>query len=319
MVKNNSDMASELRATEDEKPITMPVAGEAAAETSETTSKTTATRGSRHWLRVFFGGLLLFVIATVVLFVTGNPNLYPTVILVGNFLIPMVFVTFLYDHQHLSTVSLPAIATSFVLGGVLGVLGASILEPLLIAPPTDPNGGLTLTNAMTVGLIEEGCKIVTVIWLARRWQHTLEIDGLLLGAAAGMGFAALESTGYAFTSLIVSQGQVGTSIIETIIRGLLAPFGHGAWTAILGAVLFRTSAPHRFRLSLPLVLTFVLVVVLHGLWDGLPRVRYIVLPPGVPISITSLVLNGISVILLVVLYRQSLHQRLNRGMPADTV
>lgn len=45
-------------------------------------------------------GLLLFIIATLVLFLTGNPNLYPTVILIGNFLVPVVFVAFLYDHQH---------------------------------------------------------------------------------------------------------------------------------------------------------------------------------------------------------------------------
>ena len=55
------------------------------------------------WLRVFFFGCGLFVITTIVMFVTGNPNLYPTVILIGNFLVPIVFVTFLYDHQHLST------------------------------------------------------------------------------------------------------------------------------------------------------------------------------------------------------------------------
>jgi RsiW-degrading membrane proteinase PrsW (M82 family) len=285
---------------------------------SETNPSPVATQVRRHWLRVLIVGAILFVIATVVLFLTGNPNLYPTVILVGNFLIPVVFVAFLYDHQHLSTLSFPTIAMSFVLGGVLGVLGASILEPLLLPAPTNPGDGLTLTSALMIGLIEEGCKIVAVIWLARHWQHTQEMDGLLLGAAAGMGFAALESTGYAFTTLIVSQGQVSTSIIETVLRGLLAPFGHGAWTAILGAVLFRTSGPHRFRLTGQVLLTYLLVVALHGLWDGLPRVRYLVLPPGLPVSLASIVLNGISVILLMVLYRQSLHQRMSRTATIDT-
>src|ERR1700712_778538 len=83
------------------------------------------------WLRVLLLGIGLFIITTIVMFVTGNPNLYPTVILVGNFLVPVVFVTFLYDHQHLSTLSPIAIAQSFAIGGVLGILGASVLEPLL--------------------------------------------------------------------------------------------------------------------------------------------------------------------------------------------
>src|SRR6266487_5860947 len=81
-------------------------------------------RRGRGWLRALLIGLGLFIATTVVLFVTGNPNLYPTVILIGNFLVPVVFVAFLYDHQHISSLSLDTVATSFCIGGILGVLGA---------------------------------------------------------------------------------------------------------------------------------------------------------------------------------------------------
>ena len=94
------------------------------------------------------------------------------------------------------------------------------------------------------------------------------MDGLLLGAAVGMGFAALESTGYAFTTFVESQGVVTVSIAVTVLRGLLAPFGHGVWTAILGAVLFRQSQPQRFRLTGAVILAYLFVSLLHGLWDG---------------------------------------------------
>ncbi len=191
------------------------------------------------WLRTLVVGIVLFIITTIVMFVTQNINLYPTVILIGNFLVPVVFVAFLYDHQHVSSVKPETIAVSFCVGGILGVLGASIFESLLLPTPTGPSQGLSLGSAMLVGLIEEGCKIVAVMFLARRWNHSSEMDGLLLGGAVGMGFAALESTGYAFTALLLSHGLITSSIVETVIRGLLAPFGHGTWTAILGAVLFR--------------------------------------------------------------------------------
>ncbi len=85
-------------------------------------------RGRWGWLRALLIGVVLFVITTVVMFLTGNPNLYPTVILIGNFLVPIVFVAFLYDHQHLSTLTPETVATSFCIGGVLCVLGASVLE-----------------------------------------------------------------------------------------------------------------------------------------------------------------------------------------------
>ena len=243
---------------------------------------------------------------------TGNPNLYPTVILIGNFLVPIVFVAFLYDHQHFSALSTDTVATSFCVGGILGVLGASILESLLLPSVTNPTQGLTLGAALVVGLIEEGCKIVVVAFLARRIPHTSQMDGLLLGGAVGMGFAALESTGYAFTALLLSQGHIEASLIETVIRGLIAPFGHGVWTGVLGAVLFRQSTPRHFRINGPVIVAFLFVSVLHALWDGLPFSIYVIIPPGIPLSITTLILGVIGIITLSVLYRQAMIQHLKQ-------
>src|SRR3984893_19233586 len=88
-------------------------------------------RGGRGWLQVLLTGIVLFVAATLIMFLTGNPNLYPTVILIGNFLVPIAFVAFLYDHRHFSSLTPTTVATSFAVGGVLGVLGASLLESFL--------------------------------------------------------------------------------------------------------------------------------------------------------------------------------------------
>src|SRR5579884_3925761 len=98
-------------------------------------------RRGRGWLRTFIVGLVLFIITIVVMFITRNPNLYPTVILIGNFLVPVVFVAFLYDHQHFSRLTPQTMATSFCIGGILGVLGASVLESLLLPASTNPNQG----------------------------------------------------------------------------------------------------------------------------------------------------------------------------------
>ena len=271
-------------------------------------------RGGRGWLRVLLIGVVLFVIATAVMFLTGNPNLYPTVILLGNFLVPVVFVAFLYDHQHLSTLTPEKVATSFCIGGVLGVLGASVLETLLLPLPANPNRGLSLSSGLLVGLIEEGCKIAAVMFLARRMRHTSQMEGLLLGAAVGMGFAALESTGYAFTVFLLSHGNVGASIVETIIRGLLAPFGHGVWTGVLAAVLFRESRPHHFRITGLVLLTYLFVSLLHGFWDGLPHTVYFIIPPGIPISVTTVVLSIIGIVLLSIIYKQAEVRQIREAM-----
>jgi RsiW-degrading membrane proteinase PrsW (M82 family) len=266
-------------------------------------------RRGRGWVRTLFVGIVLFIITTLVMVLTGNPNLYPTVILIGNFLVPVVFVAFLYDHRHFSALTPTTVAISFAIGGVLGVLGASLLESFLLPPLTNPNQGLSLSGALLVGLIEEGCKIVAVIFLARKIPHNSSMDGLLLGGAVGMGFAALESTGYAFTVFLMSGGHIGVSIVETVIRGLVAPFGHGLWTAILGAVLFRQSGPRHFRLTFSVILTYLFVSVLHGLWDGLPQSIYFIIPPGIPISVSILLISVVGIIVLAILYRRSLAQQ----------
>ena len=239
------------------------------------------------------------------MFLTNNPNLYPTVILVGNFLVPVVFVAFLYDHQHLSSMTPETIAKSFCVGGILGVLGASVLESLLLPILTNPNQGLSLSGGLAVGLIEEGVKILAVIFLARHMHRATTMDGLLLGAAVGMGFAAFESTGYAFTAFLLSHGYVGVSIAETVIRGLLAPFGHGIWTGILAAVLFRERRHDHFRITGLVILTYLFVSALHGLWDGLPRTIFFTVPPGIHISLVTLTLSVIGIVVFVMLYRRA--------------
>src|SRR5205807_2877484 len=142
------------------------------------------------------------------------------------------------------------------------------------------------------------CKIAVVAFLARGMRHTSQMDGLLLGGAVGMGFAALESTGYAFTVLLLSHGLVVASIFETVIRGVFAPFGHGVWTGILGAVLFRESGPQHFRITGLVILTYLFVSALHALWDGLPVTLYLIIPPGLPIPVISLILGMIGIVIL---------------------
>lgn len=100
--------------------------------------------------------------------------------------------------------------------------------------------------------------------------HDSELAGLILGAAAGMAFAALESSGYAFSAFLRSGGSLSLIVLVTLLRGLLSPLGHGPWTAILAGVLFRESAAGRFHINRTVMGAYLTVAILHGLWDGLP-------------------------------------------------
>ena len=65
------------------------------------------------WWRVLLSGLLLYVLGMAVMIVSSNPNLFPTVVMLGNFLVPVTYVVFFYNRRHLSRLSAPTTAMSF--------------------------------------------------------------------------------------------------------------------------------------------------------------------------------------------------------------
>jgi RsiW-degrading membrane proteinase PrsW (M82 family) len=249
------------------------------------------SKSSTSWWRVFLTGLLFYIASLFALIMTGNPNLFPTVVMVGNFLIPVTYVAFFYQHRHLSGLTLASTAKSFIYGGLLGVIAASLLEPLFIRR-------LDFATAFEVGLIEEFAKILGILVIARQLRHDSELDGIILGAAAGMGFAALESNGYAFSAFLRSGGSLSATVAVTMLRGILSPVGHGTWTAILAGVLFREGEPDRFRFNLKVLGAYLTVAILHGLWDGLPGAITAIFGTGLDIVIGQVIVGGIGFYIL---------------------
>jgi len=251
------------------------------------------------WLRILIVGFLFYIIAVVLLYLTANPNLFPTVVMIGSFLVPISYVAFFYERGHLtSNLTLSTTLICFVFGGILGVLAASLLEPIFIRK-------IDFVSTIAIGLIEEFTKILGVIIIARHRRHDSEMNGLILGAAAGMGFAALESTGYAFTSFLASGGSLDQTVIVTLLRSVLSPIGHGTWTAILASVIFRESVEGRFRINFKVVGAYLLVSALHGLWDGLPSVITTYLGSGLDVFAGQAIIGGLGLFILWLLWRES--------------
>jgi RsiW-degrading membrane proteinase PrsW (M82 family) len=224
--------------------------------------ETSTPRNGPSWVRIFVAGLTLWSAAVLVTFATRNSNLVPTIILLGSFLVPVAFVTYAFGHAD-QVVTAQRIFTAFIYGGVLGVLGASVLEAAFLRQPSGP-------AYLGVGLIEEAVKLAALWLLARRLPRYTMRDGIVLGAAVGFGFAAFESAGYAFNALFTNSGLSLLNLVETeVLRGILAPVGHGLWTAILGGALFAAAARRgRPRLTGAVLGWYLLVALLHGLWDA---------------------------------------------------
>jgi len=241
--------------------MTQTAADDVSPGTATFGSRTRRRRAVPGWARIFASGLVLWAAAVLVTFTTGNANLVPTIILLGSFLVPVTFVTYAFGRAD-QVVTAQRIFTAFVYGGVLGVLGASVLEATFLRQPTGPAD-------IGVGLVEEAVKLGALWLLARRLPRYTMRDGMVLGAAVGFGFAAFESAGYAFNALFTAGGPSLLNLVETeVLRGILAPVGHGLWTAILGGALFAAVGHGRRRRRGAVLGWYAVVALLHALWDA---------------------------------------------------
>jgi RsiW-degrading membrane proteinase PrsW (M82 family) len=132
--------------------------------------------------------------------------------------------------------------------------------------------GTGVIGYLKVGLIEELVKVVGIVLFALGMRSFTTRDGMVLGATVGFGFAALESSGYALVSLFVVQGghlylSLSSVVFTELIRGVLAPFSHGLWSAILGGVIFHSARNGRLRLTWSIVIAYLAISMLHAAFD----------------------------------------------------
>ncbi len=231
-------------------------------------------RGKYYW-RVFLVGLAGYIAATVVLKDTDNPHLVPMALIVGSAVVPVAFVRFCVDEGAFADMPVQVVGFTFVSGAIMGLLLAAILESNLVVDRSP-------LPWIMVGLAEESAKLVAVILFLWNRRLRSELDGLVLGAAAGMGFAALETAGYGFDAFLqgcVFAGCTKQTLYTGFVAGIdamqhsivlrmtLALFGHGVWTAIIAAAIWRDRGRSVFRLTSGVVLAFGIAVGLHFLWD----------------------------------------------------
>jgi len=224
------------------------------------------------WHNFFLIGLLLWIASVIVTGTTGNVNMIPTVVLLGSFLVPVTGVIWYLDHYDSPVLTLRLVFSTFIVGGVLGTLAASVLESWLRTE--------SLLLYAGVGLIEEFAKLAALMFVARRLPYYAVRDGVVLGATVGFGFGAFESSGYALTSLFARGGHdvslsLGNLVFTELIRGIWAPVGHGLWTAILGGVLFGAGRGGRLRLTGRVVGAYLVVALFHTLWDAMRGVAFV--------------------------------------------
>ncbi len=156
-------------------------------ETASTTDAqdVASRRWAPSWWAVFLIGLLLWGASIGAAYLTSDLILLPTIVLLGSFLVPVTAVVWYLDHDPSPALSPRRIFSAFVIAAAIGVLAAALLEYYLV--------GTGLLGNLEVGLIEEFVKAVLIVFVAWGIRRFHTRDGMVLGAAVGFGFAALET------------------------------------------------------------------------------------------------------------------------------
>lgn len=231
-------------------------------------------KAREHWIDVLFwlgGG---FIALSLLALFLNYSWLNIVVLIVGGFVGPVTFVTYIRDHQLLG---FRQMRLGFIFAGsaIFAVPVAWLLERVWLFGIGD--SGLDFAQfrlPLFVSLIEESVKLLVCIALVRKKQIHFLMDAVVFGAAAGMGFAAIESMIYGWSHLDEASSVGMLSVLW--IRALLSPFGHGAWTAIAAAGIWIGVASKSSRAFGnahvvykvgSAILLLLIVIGLHALWD----------------------------------------------------
>ncbi|WP_028551989.1 cyclic nucleotide-binding domain-containing protein [Paenibacillus sp. UNC451MF] len=231
------------------------------------------TNRSTRWIDLLFllGGL--FAGCTVMAVWLQNQLWQMAALLSGGLVGPVTFVAYMRGSQQLGF-SHMRLAWVFVLSAAVAVPLAWVVERQWLFGVARSSAGFTeLSVPLSVALIEEGAKLIVCAILLRGGRMRFLMDAVVIGAAAGMGFAAVESIVYGWSYL--KQGSTGEMLAVLWVRALLSPLGHGTWTAIAATgIWYGLNKRHaaqgtrfvfrRHGLAAALMLA---AVALHALWD----------------------------------------------------
>ena len=232
---------------------------------------TPAIRNPFRWRRLLIGGSTIWVLMLAAFLMTGNIAMLPAIALIGAGVVPFAVVLRYGERLAGTGLILDDLIYAFLYGGAVGILIGGFMDAEVGRHVSRS------TSLLSAGLVEEAAKAIALLVVAWRLPARSMRAGLYLGAAVGAGFATLETTFYALDGMQFSAGArlhtdagavLAQLIVTEVFRGLLAPFLHITWTAILGGVIFSASRGATFRITPAVVGTYLVVAALHGLWDG---------------------------------------------------
>lgn len=249
------------------------------------------------YFKIFIFFLIAYIPCRIGFINYGNDNFLPGLVMLGAFAMPVVVLIFFFEINLFRNIPFYKVIKYFILGGALSLIVAILFFSLEFN--TDIR---TYSGALMVGVIEETAKAAIVaLFIFKSKNCNYILNGLLIGAAVGAGFAAFETAGYILRNGINNGLQTMLYVIK--IRGFLAPGGHVAWAAIEGAALMFVKGFEKIdkkHLNDKRFLLICLIpVVLHGIWD---------MPLNIPYAGTQIAVSIIAWLVIIYFINLGLQQ-----------
>ncbi|HBC4525317.1 TPA: PrsW family intramembrane metalloprotease [Staphylococcus aureus] len=224
----------------------------------------------KPWLfsRVFIAFTVTFI-GLWVMAIFNNTNAIPGLIFIGALTVPLSGLFFFYESNAFKNISIFEVIIMFFIGGVFSLLSTMVLYRFVVfSDQFERFGSLTFFDAFLVGLVEETGKALIIVYFVNKLKTNKILNGLLIGAAIGAGFAVFESAGY-ILNFALGENVPLLDIVFT--RAWTAIGGHLVWSAIVGAAIVIAKEQHGFKFKdifdKRFLIFFLSAVVLHGIWD----------------------------------------------------
>jgi len=168
---------------------------------------------------------------------------------------------------------------AFFWGATVAALAAAVLNTasaVAIARTGGESEGMAATAVLVAPWVEEAAKgaaLLLVLWF-RRDELDGVVDGIVLAGLAGVGFAFTENILYFGRAFLAGGEDLGltggifAAGITFVLRGVLSPFAHPLFTAMIGigvGLAAHTTRP-LVRWTAPLA-GYLVAVLLHATWN----------------------------------------------------
>lgn len=255
--------------------------------------------------RVFLALAITLATLWILVNIFTNENAIPGMIFIGALIIPISGLIFFFESNAFKNISFYEVLKMFFVGGVFSLLSTLILYNFIsFSDEYETYGIMTFTDAFLVGLVEEIGKALIVILFINYLRTNKILNGLLIGASIGAGFAVFEIAGYILRYGLESELDFTVMSEMIISRGWTALGGHLVWAAIVGAATVIVKDSSQFTwgniLDKRFLFFFFVSVILHAVWDanitilGSLNLKYIILIIIAWIFVFILMKSGLS-------------------------